>query len=294
MHIALSFIALTIIAGVSASHTGPLKTPVTTLVSFGDSYTDQIRISNGGTQWPVYASGYGHFSIIDVAVFGATCNQSQVNRPFPIFPYQLNDYLNRSRGMHLDFESTVFSIWIGTNDVGIFGLFNDNQAPGVSIVDVTYCSTIEWVSTLYHLGARNFVLQNMLPLDKMPAYYNQTFIYELVMSGNEIARLNALDLATKYIDARICVFDSHSLFTDMINNPSQYLNGTDPLNVVGDIVDLKIPAGPRRDSYLWYDAFHPSEQADRIVAREIVRALKNTSKFAKWLTPWGGNSNRNN
>ena len=120
----------------------------------------------------------------------------------------------------------------------------------------------------------------MIPLDKTPQYYNQTFMYELVLGGNEIARLNALDLASKYTDARICeyssfiftvalptltfrfptrcnfflqpgVFDSHTLFTDMINNPAQFLNGTDPLNVVGDIFGLNIPAGPRRDSYLW-------------------------------------------
>ena len=34
-----------------------------------------------------------------------------------------------------------------------------------------------------------------------------------------------------------------------------------------------------------FDAFHPSEQVDRILAREIVRAFKNASKYAKWLTP---------
>ena len=39
---------------------------------------------------------------------------------------------------------------------------------------------------------------------------------------------------------------------DIINDPPRFLNGTDPLNVVGDIADLKIPPGPRRDSYLWY------------------------------------------
>ena len=46
----------------------------------------------------------------------------------------------------------------------------------------------------------------MIPLDRMPAYYNQTFMYQLVAAGNEIARLNALDLAAKYIDARICQY----------------------------------------------------------------------------------------
>ena len=119
MHIALRSLALTLLTKVSGHKggIGPLKTPVTTLVSFGDSYTDQIHSTNGGTQWPVYASGYGHFGIIDVAVSGATCNQSQVNCASPVLPYQLNDYLARSKGMHLDLESTVFSVWIVTNDV---------------------------------------------------------------------------------------------------------------------------------------------------------------------------------
>ena len=55
----------------------------------------------------------------------------------------------------------------------------------------------------------------MVPLDKLPMYYNQIFMYELVMGGNEIARLNALDLATKYFDARICEY----VFPAQIHRP---------------------------------------------------------------------------
>lgn len=93
---------------------GPVKTPVTGLVTFGDSYTD-LNFSNGGSPWPVYAAAYGGFSVIDVAVSGAVCNQTIVNRASPVLPYQYQQYV--SRASDIDYDSTVYSIWIGTNDV---------------------------------------------------------------------------------------------------------------------------------------------------------------------------------
>jgi hypothetical protein len=61
------------------------------------------------------------------------------------------------------------------------------------------------------------------------------------------------------------MFDSYSLFTDIYNNPRQYLNGTAPLNVTvsasacifqvdepeTDAVNCTIAAGSDRDSYMW-------------------------------------------
>jgi hypothetical protein len=38
--------------------------------------------------------------------------------------------------------------------------------------------------------------------------------------------------------------------------------------------------GTDKDSFLWYDELHPSEQTDRVLAREITDVVKNGSK--KW------------
>jgi phospholipase/lecithinase/hemolysin len=87
----------------------------------------------------------------------------------------------------------------------------------------------------------------------------------------------------------------------MHDNPSLYLNGTAPLNVTGSIVSCILqvnestsdpgdcapqPQGSARDSYLFFDEIHPSEQADRIVAREIAKVINGTSE--RWLTVFRG------
>lgn len=43
--------------------------------------------------------------------------------------------------------------------------------------------------------------------------------------------------------------------------------------------------GTDRDSYVWFDELHPSEQSDRIVAREIKDALSGAgSKYVTWFS----------
>jgi hypothetical protein len=76
----------------------------------------------------------------------------------------------------------------------------------------------------------------------------------------------------------------------MYNTPSKYLNGTAPLNVKSWINQCGIQQGspctekPSPDSYLWYDELHPSEQADRIVAREFVKVVSGESGYATYVS----------
>jgi hypothetical protein len=113
-------------------------------------------------------------------------------------------------------------------------------------------------------------------------------------------------------------FNSSALFLDMYYNPSQYLNGTAPLNVTGAVKSCiyseyestadtgicTIANGTARDSFLWYDELHPSEQvsctdqlciqylyllfcsqADRIVGREVAAVLKGIShNYTTWFS----------
>lgn len=102
----------------------------------------------------------------------------------------------------------------------------------------------------------------------------------------------------------------------MFNRPSLYLNGTAPLNVTGAVnscvfelrgttADCVLVSGPARDSFLWlvtptegnqpranydwsirrFDELHPSEQADRIVAREVAASIQGKkNRWTTWLS----------
>jgi hypothetical protein len=54
----------------------------------------------------------------------------------------------------------LYTIWIGTNDVGAGELLTGQAAPGVNIVDVSKCA-VDVVHTLYKSGARKFLFQNV-------------------------------------------------------------------------------------------------------------------------------------
>jgi hypothetical protein len=77
----------------------------------------------------------------------------------------------------------------------------------------------------------------------------------------------------------------------MIARPSLYLNGTAPLNVTGAALACVYPLGggtsnctrassTGKDSFVWYDELHPSEQADRALARAVVDLI--TSGNTTW------------
>ena len=126
----------------------------------------QNHHSDGGIVWPVDAAQDGNFSLFPYAKSGATCSNTLTPRPYlSVFESQLPTYLaekaNGSLG-HLWPEETLYTLWIGTNDLGVGQLLTAGQKPGVTVVDTVTCA-VNWVQTLYNSGARNFIFQNVSP-----------------------------------------------------------------------------------------------------------------------------------
>ena len=108
--------------------------------------------------WPVFAADEGNFTLAPFAHHGATC--------LDVFSSQIPLYTaakaNGSLGP-LAPEETMYTLWIGTNDVGVSNLFTGKVRPGLAtLVDAVNCS-INWVSAMYASGARNFIFQNVSP-----------------------------------------------------------------------------------------------------------------------------------
>ncbi|EJD37636.1 SGNH hydrolase [Auricularia subglabra TFB-10046 SS5] len=283
------------------------------LVTFGDSYTDTESVWDGGVPWPVYLAGYADLTLHPFARAGGTCSDKVTTLGYPsVMESQIPDF--ESAKLQLPQDKTVYTLWIGTNDVGPGALLTGNFS-GKTVVDTTKCA-VDWVRVMYDLGARYFVFQNMIPLELSPAYAVDAYpsviwhternttafhlgMLELTSAGNAISELLLRDLAPTLPGAHIAYFNSHGLFADMCHNPSRYLNGTAPLNVTGaaNACVYELDGGPvggacpppvsgsDRDSYLWWDELHPGEQADRVVAREIAKALaQGDTQWAEWIS----------
>ncbi|KAI0075536.1 hypothetical protein K474DRAFT_1708959 [Panus rudis PR-1116 ss-1] len=240
---------------------GPDPGSIKNLTTFGDSYTDLSGIGDNGTAWPVYLAGYGNFTLHSKAPF--------------VVQDELPAYFNLTQngGVSLNPNETIYTLWIGTNDVGTNALITGDQTPGVSIVQVTQCA-VNWVKTLYDSGARNFLFQNMIPLNQTILYQWSIFMAELVAAGNELARLMLQNLAGSLPGAHIGLFDSYTLFRDMYDHPENYLNGTAPLNVTGEQIETAS-----------YDELHPSEQADRHLPARLVDVInRKNDNFTTWFS----------
>lgn len=324
-----------------------------TIVTFGDSYTDENRLgyfinnngsappvgweqpvglatASGGLSWARYASIYSSSTLYNYAVSGAVCSNTispryfaAIKAPFPdISGYELPAFIADSKYITPSGkpfftgkpDSTVYAIWIGTNDLGNDAFLTDSQIKGKTLADYMDCVYTQ-VARLYANGARSFVLLNLAPLDLLPQYalpengglpatqffptkpsYNATEINERIHES--VATLNQVyayrspyeaQICDQYPGIKIANFDVNALMTDIYYNPKNYLNGTAPLNVQG-VINLCNTQGANctkqtnPDSYEWYDPLHPSEQTSRIVAREFVGVLGGKSKWAKY---WG-------
>ncbi|KAG9779517.1 hypothetical protein KCU88_g4006, partial [Aureobasidium melanogenum] len=179
-------------------HSSPSGTPWSasnfdSLITFGDSYTDESRLgwfinhngsapaagtllpesnstAGGGRTWPRVQSWFSSInapfpSVLDyeIPAFRADLSATRINStpPEPYFTPSLSA------------SSAVYALWIGTNDLGVWAFLTDSQIPGKVLSDYTSC-IYEVFDSLYASGGRRFVLMNTAPLELAPLYANGT------------------------------------------------------------------------------------------------------------------------
>lgn len=206
-------------------------------------------------------------------------------------------------------DNTVYSFWIGTNDLGVNALLTDSQKPGTNLSTFVEC-VFSAMDGVYASGGRYFVLFNEAPLQLSPLYgmpdvgglavshywpdkpSNTTEISQKMLEYTVAA--NALFsymvpydllLANRYPGAEIVLFDVHSLLTDIYYNPGAYLKA--PANATGfvhqcDITGTTCTDVGDIDAYMWYDELHPSQGTDRVIAEEFVKVVGGSSKYATY------------
>jgi GDSL-like Lipase/Acylhydrolase len=140
--------------------------------------------------------------------------------------------------------STVYAVWIGTNDIGAGGFITNNEVPGKTIQDYVDC-VFGVFDNLYQKGARRFVLMNLVPLYLSPMYapadkggvnYSQFWqpgpkpsnlteisikMRKMVLNANDGFKSRTVATAQNkqtYPDAQIALFDVWSLVSHLLSS----------------------------------------------------------------------------
>jgi len=94
----------------------------------------------------VYAAGYASVSLCPFARSCSIISHSDLRATY-----------FQSNASKLDPNETLYTLWIGTNDLENALLTGSDNT---SLVDITACM-VNWVTTLYNSGAQNFLFQNV-------------------------------------------------------------------------------------------------------------------------------------
>ncbi|KAA8571849.1 hypothetical protein EYC84_001809 [Monilinia fructicola] len=281
--------------------------------------------AGGGVTWDRWVSNYSGAKLYDYAVAGAVCSNDIVRRylpsifrDFPDVIYEVDafvadvNYINSSTNTNTLYtnrkpDNTVYSIWIGTNDLGAGGFLTDSSLNGTTIPDYVDC-IFDRFEELYQSGGRYFVLMNNAPLQLSPLYGmpgaggvnssagwpdKPSNISEVSGKMKEYTQLaNAifdyrvpfeLLIKKRYPGASIAIFNTNALLTDVYNNPTQYLPAPAIVNVPYVLTGSPSSKQPGNlDGYMWYDELHPSQGTDRVIAHEFLNVVNGTSKYATY------------
>ena len=131
-------------------------------------------------------------SLYNYAVSGSVCSNDitprlwpPINASFPsVREYEVPAFItdkgaiNNDTGQPtftppLNESNTVYTLWIGTNDLGVGAFITDSQVAGKTLTDYTDC-LFSVFDSLYMSGGRFFILNNILPLYLTALYANES------------------------------------------------------------------------------------------------------------------------
>ncbi|GLU14464.1 hypothetical protein SLE2022_310320 [Rubroshorea leprosula] len=180
----------------------------------------------------------------------------------------------------------LFFVGMGSNDYLNNYLMPNyatrNQYNGQQYADLLVSQYHRQLTQLYNLGARKFILAGLGRMGCIPSILAQSStgscseeVNELVLPFNANVKAMMNRLNTNLPGARFIYIDIANLFEDIINNARTYGFSVVDRGCCGigrnrgqvTCLPFQTPC-PNRDEYVFWDAFHPTEKVNIIMARK--------------------------
>lgn len=218
---------------------------------------------------------------VNFAFGGATTgNNNVVNIPFLPLPGLQTEIDYFKNGLATSGKSAnpdaLYVVWAGGNDYLLGGATNPTQ-PVVNLATA--------LTSLFNLGARNFLVPNLPDLGNTPVGLSRgsdvsNGLNQLSVGHNAGLAQTVNNLSQSLTGINLISVDVNSLFDSAIANPSQYgfTNVTQPcLTNFQNPVDFIYNVCARPNEYLFWDEFHPTTAGHKLVAESAYLALSSKS-----------------
>ncbi|KAF8223363.1 hypothetical protein L208DRAFT_1317043 [Tricholoma matsutake] len=269
--------------------------------SFGDSYTQTGFVPNGtlpaignplgnppypgltatpGANWVDFVTTTYNNSLVftyNYAYGGATIDATLVQPYTPTvlsLTDQVNEFLNTvaTKPATTSWKSsdTLFSVWIGINDIGhSYYLSGDRNAFSDILLNAYFALVQKLLFSLFsNTGARNFLFINVPPVNRSPLMLAQPASAQatekaVISDYNSKLAVRVAAFKQNNRDVNTWLWDSNAAFTQVLNNPMKY--GFKDATTYG--------TGP---GIFWGNNYHPSSAAHKIFGQKIGQLLHNT------------------
>jgi len=146
-------------------------------------------------------------------------------------------------------ESSLFVTWMGINDLAMSDDIKSAQERIFKLQD-----------ELYSLGARNFLIIDMPPIYRTPAFGSSaSFRKQRYEDWNSLLRPRLKEFVTSRGDATAVLFSSWDIFSKILDNPKDY--GFTESN------------SQEQGGGIWEDHLHPTDPVHKIIAAEMSKFL---------------------
>ncbi|KAJ3979757.1 hypothetical protein F5890DRAFT_1633195, partial [Lentinula detonsa] len=264
--------------------------------SFGDSYTQTGFVTNdtlpapgnplgnpvypgytatGGANWLDFdATTYNNSLVLtyNYAYGGATIDSSLV-APFEPTVLSVTDQVNEfldtaaSKPASTPWTSanSLFSIWIGINDLGNSYYLSDNRTSFDTTLLNAEFALVQKLVSYCDVGARNFLFLNVPPTDRSPLMLSQSTEAQAMLKANIIDFNSQLvefidDFKASNAGVTTFLWDANTAFTTILNDPTAY----GFIDAVSYGTDL---------GYFWINTLHTTSPANVYWAEGVADVL---------------------
>ncbi|KJX93325.1 cellulose-binding gdsl lipase acylhydrolase like protein [Zymoseptoria brevis] len=250
----------------------------------GDYYADGSSLSlstaSSGPVWLQYLAMHYNTTptlTYNFAVGGASIPGSFTEEVEQMYMPRFSALFSRSRagvpassgGITWSADSSLFSIWIGINDINWCGpiFFPSPSKTMKSCLPARFNHLTAALEKLYRTGARRFLFINVPPLDRTPFVAERgPEIAEAYRSGVELFNGAFLPswvsgFKTDHPDITTLTFDFHKLMNGILDRPHEW-----------GFTDATCVRGHGDHKCVWADPLHPTHEVHRHLAEQLKAA----------------------